>query len=340
MSLSEMAGGHGARGRAGWLSRLHDAAGFLPILLVAEVIILSLFAPHFLDLHNIVNVLRASGLLVIASAGQMLVLVIGGFDLSVDAAVALTSVVSSLVMVLVGHTFPHEPGVAVGLGVAAGLIAGVTIGLVNGLCVAFLRVSPFIVTLATMSVAVGIAFLLTSGMPIYGMPKAYVTQFGRGLWFGLPAAFYLAAAVVAVVWVLQNRTQLGRHIHAVGGNMQAALVSGVRVKTCLVITYVACSLLASIAGLSITAEIGSGEAAIGTSLTLESIAAAVIAGVSLKGGVGRVELVTLGAIFLVMLTNAMDLFHVDSKIQVIFLGVIVVAVVAVDEVAKRRKRLV
>ncbi|MGH7121763.1 MAG: ABC transporter permease [Acetobacteraceae bacterium] len=339
MSVTETAHGSWAKATKGWLSRLHDGAGFLPVLLVLEVIILSLFAPHFLDLHNIVNVLRASALLVIASAGQMLVLIVGGFDLSVDAAVALTSVVSASVMVAMGHAFGHEPGLAIGLGVAAGLIAGAAIGLVNGLCVAFLRVSPFMVTLATMSVATGVAFLLTSGMPIYGMPKPYVAQFGRGLWFGLPASFYLAAAVVAVVWVLQNRTRLGRHIHAVGGNLQAALVSGVRVKTCLVITYVACSLLAAIAGLSITAEIGSGEAAMGTSLTLESIAAAVIAGVSLKGGIGRVELVTLGAIFLVMLTNAMDLFHVDSKVQVIFLGVIVVAVVAVDEVAKRRKRL-
>ncbi len=322
------------------LSQAYDSGGFLPILLVCTVVILSLFAPRFLALQNVINVLRTSSLLVIASSGQMLVLIVGGFDLSVDAAVALTSVITALVMVDGGHVFPHDPALVMALGIAAGLLSGAAVGLTNGLCVAFLRVSPFMVTLASMSVATGIAFLLTSGMPIYGMPKGFVAQFGRGLWFGLPASFYIAAAVVAVVWMIQNRMRVGRHIHAIGGNVQAALVSGVRVKSCLVLAYLACSLLAAIAGLAITAEIGSGEAAMGTSLTLESIAAAVIAGVSLKGGVGRVEMVALGAIFLVMLTNAMDLFHVDSKIQVIFLGIIVVAVVALDESVKRRRRLV
>jgi ribose transport system permease protein len=156
----------------------------------------------------------------------------------------------------------------------------------------------------------------------------------------LPTAVYLAAVTVAVVWVMQNFTRMGRYIFAIGGNLQAAIVSGVRTKTYLVLAYAICSVLASVSGLALTAQIGSGQAVISSQLTLESIAAAVIAGVSLKGGVGRVEMVTLAAFFLLILTDAMDLLKIDPRIQTIFLGIIVVLAVAVDEMAKRRTPVV
>ena len=149
-----------------------------------------------------------------------------------------------------------------------------------------------------MSIATGLALLLTNGIPVYGMPKFYVDSFGRGLWLELPTAVYLTAAIVVAVWIMQNFTRAGRYIYAIGGNLQAATVSGVRTKTYLVLAYSLCSVLASISGLMLTAQIGSGQAVINSQLTLESIAAAVIAGVSLKGGVGRVEMVTLAAFFL------------------------------------------
>ena len=305
-------------------------------MLVALIVVLALFVPRFLALQNIFNVLRSSSYLVIISAGQMLVLIVGGFDLSVGAAVALTSVCSALVMAGLKDSLTDYPGVVVLLGVLAGIGSGLAVGLVNGLCVALLKISPFIVTLGTMSIATGVALLLTNGIPVYGMPKIYVDNFGRGLWLQLPTAVYLAAAIVGLVWVMQTQTRMGRYIYAIGGNLQAATVSGVRTKTYLVLAYVLCSVLASVSGLVLTAQIGSGQAVINSQLTLESIAAAVIAGVSLKGGVGRVEMVTLGAFFLLILTDAMDLLKIDPRVQTIFLGCIVVLAVAVEEVAKRR----
>jgi ribose/xylose/arabinose/galactoside ABC-type transport system permease subunit len=318
------------------LLRAYDRVGFLPVVLVVLVIVLALFVPRFLSVQNVFNVLRSSSYLVIISAGQMLVLIVGGFDLSVGAVVPLASVVSAMVMVWANGVAPGQTALIVLLGVLAGLASGLVVGLVNGLSVAFLRVSPFIVTLGSMSIATGFALLLTNGIPVYGMPKAYVDQFGRGLWLDLPPAVYLAALVVAFVWFMQNFTRMGRYLYAIGGNLQAATVSGVRVKTYLVLAYVTCSVLAAVTGLALTAQIGSGQAVISAQLTLESIAAAVIAGVSLKGGVGRVEMVTLAAFFLLILTNAMDLLRIDPRIQTIFLGVIVVFAVAVDELAKRR----
>ena len=324
------------RARSHGLYRAYHRIGFLPIVLVVLIVLLALFVPRFLTLQNIFNVLRSSSYLVILSAGQMIVLIVGGFDLSVGAVVPLASVVSALVMISAKDILPGQTAAFVFLGVAAGLGSGLAVGLVNGLSVAFLRVSPFIVTLGTMSIATGVALLLTNGIPVYGMPTAYVDGFGRGLWLELPTAVYLAAMVVALVWFMQNYTRMGRYLYAIGGNLQAATVSGVRTKTYLVLGYAACSILATVSGLALTAQIGSGQAVVSAQLTLESIAAAVIAGVSLKGGVGRVEMVTLAAFFLLILTDAMDLLRIDPRIQTIFLGCIVVLAVAIDEMAKRR----
>jgi ribose transport system permease protein len=318
------------------LYRAYEKVGFLPIALILLLAALALFVPRFLTLQNVFNVLRSSSYLVILSAGQMLVLIVGGFDLSVGAVVALASVASALAMVWANGVFPNQTAVVVALGLIAGLGSGLAVGLVNGLCVAFLRVSAFIVTLGTMSIATGFALLLTNGIPVYGMPKPYVDGFGRGLWLELPTAVYLAAAVAALVWFMQNFTRMGRYLYAIGGNLQAATVSGISTKTYLILAYAACSLLAAVSGLALTAQIGSGQAVINSQLTLESIAAAVIAGVSLKGGVGRVEMVTLAAFFLLILTDAMDLLKVDPRVQTIFLGGIVVLAVALDELAKRR----
>jgi ribose/xylose/arabinose/galactoside ABC-type transport system permease subunit len=318
------------------LYRAYARVGFLPTVLVILVISLALFVPRFLTLQNVFNVLRSSSYLVILSAGQMIVLIVGGFDLSVGAVVPLTSVVSALVMVWAKGVMPNQTANIVLLGVLSGIGSGLAVGLVNGLSVAFLKVSPFIVTLGTLSIATGVALLLTNGIPVYGMPQAYVDGFGRGLWLQLPTAVYLAALVVALVWFVQNFTRMGRYLYAIGGNLQAATVSGVRTKTYLVIAYAFCSILAAISGLALTAQIGSGQAVISAQLTLESIAAAVIAGVSLKGGVGKVEMVTLAAFFLLIVTDAMDLLKVDPRIQTIFLGSIVVLAVALDEMAKRR----
>ena len=320
--------------------QLYAAVGFLPILLLVFIVLLALFVPHFLALQNIFNVLRSSSYLVIIAAGQMLVLIVGGFDLSVGAVVALTSVTSALVMVGLNSSLGEYPGVIIIIGVAAGLGSGLAVGLVNGLCVAYLRVAPFMVTLGTMSIATGVAQLLTSGIPVYGMPESFVNGFGRGLWLRLPTAVYLAVGIVVLVWFMQNFTRMGRYIYAIGGNFQAATVSGVPTRIYLISAYVMCALLASVSGLALTAQIGSGQAVISSQLTLESIAAAVIAGVSLKGGVGRVELVALAAVFLLILTNAMDLLRIDPRIQTIFLGIIVVLAVALDELAKRKTRLV
>ncbi|TCT09890.1 monosaccharide ABC transporter membrane protein (CUT2 family) [Tepidamorphus gemmatus] len=320
------------------VSRLVLGVGLLPILLVAMIAFMAVVEQKFFGLNNIFNVLRSTSFLAIVAAGQMLVLIVGGFDLSVGAVIALTSTVMAKVMAMLAASMPDQTGLVITVGILAGLACGVFIGLINGLCVAFLRISPFMVTLGTLSIASGIGLLLTNGIPVYGMPDAFVKDFGRALWLGLPTTVYIAVAIIAAVWFIQQHTRLGRYIYAIGGNLQAAIVSGVPATGYLVLTYVMCSVLASIAGILMTARLGSGQATMGGNLMmLQSIAAAVIAGVSLRGGIGRVEMVALGALFLSILTNAMNLLRVDSKMQVVVLGIILVAAVALDEWGKRRQ---
>jgi ribose transport system permease protein len=314
------------------------AIGLLPILLILLIAALAIFEPRFLGVFNVFNVLRSTSFLAILAAGQMLVLIVGGFDLSVGAVIALASTVTAKVMAALMMTMPDQVWLVILLGVAAGIACGAGIGLVNGLCVAFLRISPFMVTLGTLSIASGIALLLTNGIPVYGMPDEFVKGFGRALWLGLPTTVYVALALIVLVWIIQNHTVLGRYIYAIGGNLQAAMVSGVPTKTYLVLTYSLCGTLAAITGVLLTARLGSGQATLGGNIMmLQSIAAAVIAGVSLRGGIGRVEMVALGALFLSIVTNAMNLVRIDSKIQTIVLGVIVILAVALDEFGRRRR---
>ncbi len=312
------------------------SASLLPALVVVLAGSLVVLEPRFTSSNNLLNVLRSASYLITVATGQMLVLVVGGFDLSVGAVVALTSAVSATVMSEV-VAYGEPAGVAIACGVTAGLGCGLLVGTANAACVAMLRLSPFMVTLSTASIASGLALQTTNGVPVYGMPQSYVRDFGRALVAGLPVSVYQGLLLIGLVWLMQNRTVLGRHMRAVGSNLSAAAASGVPTRRVLFLAYAASGLLASIAGLLITARIGSGQATTGSELTLQSIAAAVIGGASLRGGVGRIELIGLSVLFLVTLTNAMNLLGIGSKLQLVCLGLIVVLAVALDQLPQRAR---
>ncbi|GLR83506.1 ABC transporter permease [Bradyrhizobium iriomotense] len=311
--------------------------GLLPALLVLLVAGMSAVDPQFYGIINILNILRNASLLAIVASGQALVIVAGGFDLSVGAVVALASVVTAKTMATTAAAFPGNTALIIASGVAAGLGCGIVVGLVNGFCVAKLKVSGFVVTLGTMSATAGVGLMITNGIPVYGMPDIFVKGFGRAQAFGLPTAVHVALIVILVMVFAQRRTLFGRYVYAIGGNVDAAVVSGVSIQRHIVGTYVVSSVLAALVGILLTAQVGSGQASFGGDrMMLQSIAAAVIGGVSLRGGVGRVEIVAISALFLTILGNALNLLHVDSRLQPVFLGVIMVAAVALDELSRRR----
>ena len=166
----------------------------------------------------------------------------------------------------------------------------------NGLGIAQFGVSPFIMTLGVQSVGAGIALFLTGGVPIGNLPYAFGDFFGFGSLFGMPVPVLIAVLAIVAMWMLMNRTRIGARLYAVGGNIKAANLSGINTKRTLFLAYVICALLASLAGMLLTARVESGETNLGGTIALESIAACVIAGVSLRGGIGRVESVVLGAL--------------------------------------------
>jgi ribose transport system permease protein len=338
MSVSAIESGTG-EGFAARFAKGLAGAGLLPLLLLIVVVVMSLVEPNFYGVINILNILRNASFLTVVAIGQALVLIAGGFDLSVGATIALASVVAAKVMAWGALAYPSQPGLAIAMGVLASLGCGVAVGLVNGLCVAKLKISGFVVTLGTMSATAGVALMITNGIPVYGMPKTFVQDFGRAQWLGLPTAVYVALALIAIMAFVQRRTILGRYIYAIGGNAVAAVVSGVSTQLYEVSTYVICGFLAALTGVLLTAQVGSGQASFGGDrMMLQSIAAAVIGGVSLRGGVGRVEIVAVSALFLTILTNALNLLRVDSRLQPVFLGIIMVAAVALDVASQRRRK--
>ncbi|WP_182083979.1 ABC transporter permease [Aureimonas sp. ME7] len=325
------------RGMPSRAARFDWTLALLPILLVLLVAGMSLVSPQFYGPMNVLNILRNTSFLTIVALGQAMVIIAGGFDLSVGAVVALASVVCAKTMGWAGAVFPGNDAAVVLCGVGAGLGSGLVVGLVNGLCVSRLKVSGFVVTLGTMSATAGVGLMITSGIPVYGMPDGFVKGFGRGQVLGLPIAVYLALALLLVMIFVQRRTLFGRYVYAIGGHAEAAVVSGVSIERHVVGTYVLSGVLAALAGILYTALVGSGQASFGGDrMMLQSIAAAVIGGVSLRGGVGRVESVALAALFLTALGNALNLLQVDARLQPVFLGLVMVAAVAAEELARRR----
>ena len=325
-----------ARSRsANWLQLVFVRLGVLPFLLIAAIIVFTLMSDHFLSGRNIMNVLRQSTYLTLVAMGQMLALLTGGFDLSVGTILAVTSVVSATVMAAVITAAPDSALFAILLGVLAGFLAGTAIGVVNGIGVSVFNVSPFMMTLGVASIGFGIALYMTGGVPVYGMPDAFGTTFGFGQFLGIPSPIYVTLVLIVFMCVLLYWTRLGRHFYAVGGNIKASALSGINTRLTLFTAYVMCGGLAAVSGLLLTARLETGEANIGACMPLESIAACVIGGVSLRGGIGRVENVVLGAIFIGLVQNGMNLGRIESYLQTVVIGILLIVAVVADQFRQR-----
>jgi ribose transport system permease protein len=309
--------------------------GALPFFLVAALVVFTFASSQFLTGQNIVNVARQSVYLVLVSLGQMIVLLTGGFDLAVGTTIALTSVIAAMIMISVMAAIPDSVGLIIAAGCLGAMAVALLIGLINGTGVAVFGVSPFIMTLGVQSVCAGVALFLTGGVPVTGFPHAFGDTFAFARIFGVPVTVAVAVVAIAVVAIFLYGTRFGRHLYAVGGNVKAAKLSGINTTATLVIAYAASALLASIDGLLLTARVESGEANLGGTIALQSIAACVIGGVSLRGGIGRVEGVVLGAFFIVLIQNGMDLMQIGSYMQMVLLGVLLIMAVIVDQIRYR-----
>ena len=303
------------------------AYGILPILLVLLLVGFAIVEPRFLSPGNIVNVMRQVSFLGIIAIGQMMYLVTKNYDLSNGGTVALSSVVCAMVL-----SQADAPPL---VGVLAGLLVGLVVGTINGVLIAVFKISSFMVTLGTGSAAVGVALMLTGGIPITGLPQSFTKAYGSSMVMGLPFSTFVMLLVLAGTYVLFNWTRLGRRAFAVGGNEHAAHHAGVNVRSTLLKLMITGSLLAALVGVLMTARISSGEANIGLQFPMQSIIAAVIGGIALNGGEGRVSGAFMGALFIILLSNGMDLIRVQSYVQDILLGALLVLALMVDRLRTR-----
>lgn len=312
-----------------WLS-IHRQSLALPIMFLLAMVIFTCAAPSFLTSDNLTNILRQSVYLLIVALGQLVVLIVGGLDLSVGALVSLTSVLSALTMAAVYAAYPESQWLAIAAGAGVGIATGVITGLVNGLGNTWLRIPPFMMTLGASSLLSGLALMASGGVPIYGLPPAFGEIFGFGEFMGLPIPALVAMVVVAVLYFVLEWTRFGRHLYATGGNVRAAELSGVRTRQIIVAAFVLSSVLAVISGFLLTARLDTGESNVGMSMPLESIAACVIAGVSLAGGRGRALSVLLGTLLIVLVQNGLNLMQVGAYAQIMAVGLILIVAMAIS----------
>jgi ribose transport system permease protein len=281
----------------------------------------------FLTERNLINILQQSSLNACIAIGMTLVIISGGIDLSVGPIAALTGVVSATALVG-GLPIPIVFALAIAIGLFAGLL--------NGCLIALCGLQPFIVTLGTLSLFRALALIFTGGSPVFGIPDHFRSLFSAELGI-LPVPVVLVGMIGGIVWVVLARNPLGEYILAVGGNEEAARVSGVPIAFTKIAVYIISGVLAAFASLILVARLGAAEPTLGNLWELEAIAAAAIGGASLSGGKGSIAGTILGALILGALRNGLTLLNVQAFYQLLATGIIIIAAMLVDRVTRGKE---
>ena len=290
--------------------------------------VLSGLNEYFLTRGNITNVLRQASINGILAIGQTFVILTGGIDLSVGSLLAVCGILGA--QVVTGDD-PRSPVLALLIGIGAG--AG--LGVVNGAVVARLRVPAFVATLGMLSVARGLTFISNDGMPVPNLSDSFLAL-GQGFVAGVPVPVILFGLTVLVAWIVLRFTTYGRYVYAVGGNERSARTSGIATRKVIFSVYVISGALAGLSGLLLAARTTSALPQAGLSYELDAIAAVVIGGTSLTGGVGSVVGTLFGALIIAVISNGLDLMGVSSYYQQVIKGAIIVLAVMLD--TSRRAR--
>jgi len=303
------------------------------IIFAAMIVLASMLSPAFLSSTNLINIVRQMSIIGLIALGVTGVIVCAGIDLSSGSVVGLSAVVAASLSQVEGYSAARFPGLHVPLIVAilAAMAVGAAVGLINGTFVAKTRIPPFIATLGTYTAIRGAAMLYTAGRPVSDLSDGY-NFIGQGDFFHVPVPILVLVAAAIVTHILYANTKFGKYIYAIGGNEQAARVSGINVDRYKILIYMYAGLLAGLAGLVVSSRIGSGQPGQGVGYELDAIAAAVIGGTSLSaGGIGTVAGTIVGALIIGVLNNTLDLMNVSAYWQQIIKGCIIVGAVIIDQ---------
>jgi ribose transport system permease protein len=303
--------------------------GIIIILVVMCLALTIAVGRIFLSADNLVSVIRQFSFIAIMAIGECVVIMTGGIDLSVGSVFAFSSVIGCMAMTKLNM------GIAGGL--LTGLLVGAAFGLLNGLFITKLKLPPFISTLGTMSIARGLAFGVTGGFPVSNLPDAF-KFIGQGYVGPVPAPVIILIALTIVFGIFLHKAIVGRRIYAIGGNEEAARLSGVRVERIKVLVYTLCGLLAGLSGLMTAGRLGVAQSTAGNGYEMDAIAAVIIGGASLSGGVGNIAGPVLGAAIMQVLRNGLVLTGVSAYWQQAVIGIVIIIAVAFDKLRQTKKQ--
>lgn len=295
----------------------HHPAFYPLIGFLAVFIIMVIYNENFLTSNNLSNVARQVSINAILAVGMTCAILLGGIDLSVGPVMALSGTATAGMMVA-----GMPPTVAIPLG----LLIGIIFGAANGFMIAYTRMPAFIVTLATLGIARGIALIYTGGYPISGLPDSFAF-WGRGEVLGLQTPILIMLIVYIIAYIVLNHTPFGRYVYAVGGNEEASRLSGIRVPIIVMAIYTLSGFTAAIAGIILTSRLMSGQPNAGVGFELDAIAAVVIGGTAMSGGRGAIIGTLIGAMLLGVLNNGLNLAGVSPYVQNVIKGIIILVAI-------------
>lgn len=299
------------------------------IVLFALIVLLEIFVPSFRSVGNVQNIMLQTSINALLAIGATLVILTGGIDLSVGSILGFAGITAALL-----GSAPGPGHFLIALAVGAG--TGLLLGAMNGALVAFVRIPPFVVTLGMMSIARSLAFVFSQGQPISDLSDAFLA-IGQGSLVGIPYPILISIAAFVIFGGVLDRTRFGRYVYAVGGNEEAAFVSGVDTQAIKLAVYSLSGLLAGLGGVVLAARATAGISTNGEGYELTAIAAAVIGGTSLSGGRGSLAGTFAGVLIIGIMVNSLDLLNISPFYQGLIQGSIIIGAVAIDSIANRRR---
>lgn len=303
---------------------LIQLAGMLPVLILI-CILFAVLSPNFLTENNIVNVVRQASINIVLAAGMTFVILTSGIDLAVGSVLGLTAVMAVVVSLVPGFGWAAVP---------AALLTGLIIGILTGVIIAYLGLPPFIVTLGTYTAIRGVAYLAAGGTTVINSNIGFA-WIGNGYLGPIPWLVIIALLIIAVSAFILHGTVLGVHVYAVGGNPQAARLTGIPVSLVLIFVYGVSGLLSGLAGAMSASRLYSAQGQLGIGYELDAIAAVILGGTSFSGGIGNVFGTLVGALIIAVLNNGLTLLNVSFYWQLVIKGLVIVLAVTLDKLRTR-----
>lgn len=301
------------------------SGGTVVALIVLIVFFFAMRPDTFLSFVNVRNILYQVSILAIIAGAQTIVMVVGDFDLSVGATSSLAGSVTAAM--LLGNN-------SMGVAIAGGLAVGLAVGLVNGFLIAYLNLSAFVATLATMTSVVGLAYLVTAGTTLFGMPAEF-NALGQSRWLNVPLPVYIAIAISLIIWAMLRFTTLGRRWHAIGGNVEVARLSGVNVRFARLLAFTLAGFVSAIGGILLAARLGSASAEQGGDNMMFSVAAVFLGMTVIRSGAANLGGTMIGVAIIGVMSNGLNILGVNAYVQQVVTGLIIIAAVTLSSLRTR-----